>query len=363
MASDVSRRRTVLHVLPHPGGGGETYLDALEGMDGYGFERVYLAASANRASGRRAILGHAIQAQRAARTHDLLHVVGEVASSLCLPGLVARPSIVSPQGLHLVRRARGAARAAAKVNLQMIVRSASRTICASQDEYADVLEIVGRRLGRQILLIHNGVRTGDAVQPHERAAARAEFGLSASDVAGAWIASLDEHKDPITAIHAAKRVRCDGAPLALLVAGDGPLRSHVEELATEENDSGVRVLGFRRDVRRVLAAADFFVLSSVREGLSFSLLEAMALGKPAVVSDAPANAEAVGDTGIVVPYGRVNDFAEAFARLVRDEGERLSRGKRARERVERRFRLEAMVERTSEVYDELLRLRRTSLRR
>jgi glycosyltransferase involved in cell wall biosynthesis len=212
-------------------------------------------------------------------------------------------------------------------------------------------------------LIHNGVRIGDAVQPHERTVARAEFGLSASDVAGAWIASLDEHKDPITAIHAAKRVRRDGAPLALLVAGDGPLRSHVEELATEENDSGVRVLGFRRDVRRVLAGADFFVLSSVREGLSFSLLEAMALGKPAVVSDAPANAEAVGDTGIVVPYGRVNDFAEAFARLVRDEGERLSSGKRARERVERRFRLEAMVERTSEVYDELLRLRRTSLRR
>jgi glycosyltransferase involved in cell wall biosynthesis len=354
--------RRVLHVLPHPGAGGERYVDALGEMEGYRFERVYLAQSANPADERRAILRRAVQVQRTARSHDLLHVVGEIAASLCLPGLATRPSVVSPQGLHLVRRVRGAARAAANANLRMIVRVASRTICSSEDEYAEVRRIVGHRLSRRALVIHNGVRTNQPVQSHERAAARAEFGLAASDVAGVWIASLDEHKDPDTAIRAAKQVRRDGAPLALLVAGDGPLRSLVEQLAGEDENSGVSILGFRRDVRRVLAAADFFVLTSMREGLSFSLLEAMALGVPAVVSDAPANAEAVGDAGLVVPYGQVNGFAEAFARLVKDR-ERLALGQRARERVERQFRVEDMVKRTRDVYDVVVRGRGPSLRR
>jgi glycosyltransferase involved in cell wall biosynthesis len=141
--------------------------------------------------------------------------------------------------------------------------------------------------------------------------------------------------------------------VTLLVAGGGPLRTKVEEIATED----VRVLGFRRDVRRVLAASDFFVLSSRREGLSFALLEAMALGVVPVVTDLPENVEAVGDAGLLVRFGDVQGFAAAMSRLANDERGRLLLAQRARERVEASFRREDMIDRTRAVYDELSRSR------
>jgi glycosyltransferase involved in cell wall biosynthesis len=191
----------------------------------------------------------------------------------------------------------------------------------------------------------------------ERAEARAEFGLVDGEIAGAWIASLDTHKDPLTPIRAVQVAHDRGARIALLVAGDGPLRPDVERVAREH---AVRVLGYRRDVQRVLSAADFFVLSSRREGLSLSLLEAMSLALPSVVSDEAANAEAVGDTGIVVGYGDVDAFAAAFVRLAADQSERASLGSRARERVERRFSADEMVAATRNVYDDVLSVRTRS---
>ena len=146
--------------------------------------------------------------------------------------------------------------------------------------------------------------------------------------------------------------------MVLLVAGDGDRRPKVETFVREgENSATVRVLGFRSDVARILAAADFFVLSSAREGLSYSLLEAMAAGLPPIVSDAAPNIEAVGDTGIVIPYGDAARFADAFERVANDNGSRLALGEQARERVIRQFRIEDMVDRTRAVYEQVGRAR------
>jgi glycosyltransferase involved in cell wall biosynthesis len=347
--------KSVLHVLPHPGGGGETYVDALVQMDGYRFERVYVAPGADPRGHLRTIVRRSLLAQRAALAHDLVHVIGEVASLLTMPAMFARPSIFSPQGLSLLRRMRGARKVGATANLKLVVRASSRTICSSEHEYGDVVAAAGERVRDRVLVVRNAVSTDDAVGPEERAAARGALGFPASEIVGAWIGSLDENKDPLTPMSAAIEARRNGTPVVLMIVGEGALRPEAEQVARDgDNGSAVRVLGFRTDVRRILAAADFFVLSSAREGLSFSLLEAMAAGLPAVVSDAPANLEAVGDAGIVVPYGNVARFAEAFGRIAADEPTRRALGERARERVVNEFRVEDMVERTRKVYDELM---------
>jgi glycosyltransferase involved in cell wall biosynthesis len=322
--------RSVLHVLPHPGGGGDTYVDALAAMDGYRFERTYLAPSASPAP---LVLPRSAGIVGRARAHDLLHVHGEVAAALCLPALATRPSVVTLHGLHLLRRTSGAARAAAAASLRLVLRAASRTICVSQAEYDEIGS-------DRAIVIRNGVEPSVPVTESERVEARARFGLDASTTAGAWIGSLDERKDPLTPIAAAK-----DSGVALLVAGEGPLRAEVERAATPP----IHVLGFQHDVRAVLAAADFFVLSSEREGLSFAVLEAMSLGLVPVVSDVPGNPEAVGDTGIVVPFGDRRAFAEAFGRVARGGVS----GERARERVLSDFRADEMIRRTRELYDEL----------
>jgi glycosyltransferase involved in cell wall biosynthesis len=177
-----------------------------------------------------------------------------------------------------------------------------------------------------------------------------------------WIAGLDRHKDPFTAITAAGGVARRGTPFVLLLAGDGPLRAEVERAAEADGDGAVRVLGHRRDTRALLAAADLFVLTSRREGLSFSLLEAMALGRAPVVSDAPGNPEAVGDAGVVVACGDIAGFAAGLEQLATDEPARLELGERARDRVRRHFPADEMLRRTKELYDAVV-VERASRRR
>ena len=342
-------------MLPHPGGGGETYVDALASMPGYRSDRVFLAESAEPTGSRISIARRALGYQWA-RAYDILHVHGEVASALCLGGLAARPSVVTLHGLHLVRRLRGRAGAAARVSLSMILRAATRTICVSETEGEDLRGLVARGALRHVVVVHNGVPLHPPVADTQRSDVRAELGIGPSTMVCAWVGSLDERKDPLTPVNAVKDLASEGDEIVLLVAGDGPLRAEVERVASPTE--AVRVLGFRDDVQRLLAASDVFVLSSHREGLSFALLEAMAFGLVPVVTDAPGNREAVDDAGIVVPFGDRAAFAQALSELTHTASRRAELAERARQRVRETFSADAMREQTRRVYDDVIGGRR-----
>jgi glycosyltransferase involved in cell wall biosynthesis len=237
-------------------------------------------------------------------------------------------------------------------NLRLVVRAADRTICVSSAERDEASVLVGPGPTERLVVIHNGVDLPPRRAAEVRGDARADLGIDTSALAGVYLGSLDPHKDALTAARAAVEARNDGAPVVLLVAGDGPQRAELERLASVSE--AVRLLGYRRDVERVLAAGDFFVLPSQREGLSFALLEAMAQGLPPVVSDAPGNPEAVGETGIVVPRGSVDGFVGAYRRLAGDARVRAQLGESARERVASSFRADEMVARTRELYEDVL---------
>ena len=340
--------RSVLHVLPHPGGGGETYVDLLDEMPGYRFDRVFLAPSPTPSPSE---LGRGLaDALRHVRRHDLLHVHGEVASGLCLALLSTRPSVVTLHGLNLVRRVTGARRLAAALNLRAVLRAADRTICVSKSEYDHLVRAVGCRAPRRAVVIRNGVRLPVHASEIERGEARKQLGIAESEVVGIWVGSLDEHKSPLTAVHAAQR-----AEITLLVVGDGPLRPQVERAASER----IRALGQRSDVPRLLAAADLYVLTSRREGLALSLLEAMAHGLAPVVTDLPENLEAIGDAGVCVPPDD-SSVSAALRRLAADPDERADLGARASRRVSRLFNAAEMARRTRALYDDVLALGRLS---
>jgi polysaccharide biosynthesis protein PelF len=345
--------RSVLHVLPHPGGGGDTYVDALSRMDGYRFERIYLAPGPKPIEGLRSVPRSGIGVLREAGAHDLLHVHGEVAGTICLPSIAARKSIVTLHGLHLLRRTTGAKRALAKTNLRLILGLAKRTICVSEAERVDVLELAGAGVRHRLTVIRNGVDLPPPVPPEERAAARAELGIASAALVGVYLGSLDPHKDPLVAAEAVIRLARSGLRLVLLMVGEGPMRRELEHLAGRPGGDALRILGHRSDVRRLLASADYFALPSQREGLSFSLLEAMSLGLVPVVSDAPGNPEAVGDAGIVVTRSDVEGFSAAVRGLLDDQERRAAFGRRARERVNEFFRADEMARKTRELYDEV----------
>ena len=99
-----------------------------------------------------------------------------------------------------------------------------------------------------------------------------------------------------------------------------------------------------------MAIADIFVLPSEREGLSYALLEAMANGCAPVVTDIPANVEAVGDRAIRVPFGDATALEAALRHLLDEPAAVSSIGSAALERVRDRFSLEAMQQGTHRVH-------------
>jgi glycosyltransferase involved in cell wall biosynthesis len=145
--------------------------------------------------------------------------------------------------------------------------------------------------------------------------------------------------------------------LRLVIVGDGALRAEIESLLA---GAGIRDLawlaGARDDVPELLRSLDLFVLPSRAEGISNTILEAMACGLPVVATAVGGNAELVvdGETGRLVPAGDPAALAAAIRAYLDDPGLLDAHGAAGRRRVEERFDLDAMVAAYLAVYDAVL---------
>ena len=139
----------------------------------------------------------------------------------------------------------------------------------------------------------------------------------------------------------------------VLFVGDGPSRSNLESLikkcCLEEQ---IIFLGNRSDVPELLSAMDIFVLPSLSEGLSNSILEAMATGIPVIASDVGGNSELVvhNETGFLFPPGDGNALSQRIAELAGNPEKRYKMGISGRRRIEESFTLEKMIQNYEQLY-------------
>jgi sugar transferase (PEP-CTERM/EpsH1 system associated) len=204
----------------------------------------------------------------------------------------------------------------------------------------------------RVLTIRNGVDLA-RFSPTNRAAARASLGLGRDECVIGTVGRLVPVKDHTTLLEAVALLRGKGARVTLLIAGDGPLGHElVERAAGLGLDGRVRFLGHRRDVDVVLAGLDVFVLSSVSEGLSNTILEAMATGVPVVATRVGGADELVVDgvSGMLVAPSAPLEMADALSRLLADPRTRREMGAAGRARAEKEFALRAMVSRYEALY-------------
>ena len=117
------------------------------------------------------------------------------------------------------------------------------------------------------------------------------------------IARLAPVKDHVTLIKTFDIARKIYPNMRLVIVSDGPEKSNLEALINELNLSeNVMLLGFRRDIREMFSIVDMFVLSSISEGTSITILEAMAAGKPVIATNVGGTPNLVedGKTGFLV---------------------------------------------------------------
>ncbi|MEZ6194478.1 MAG: glycosyltransferase [Planctomycetota bacterium] len=193
---------------------------------------------------------------------------------------------------------------------------------------------------RKIAVIPNGVDL-------ERLNAFAPAEALRSPFTVATVGRLDAVKNLPLLLRAFAAMENRGPEDRLVIAGDGPERPRLEALATELAlpEGAIRFLGERKDAPAVMKAADLYVQPSFYEGMSNTIVEAMALGVPVLATEVGGNADVTGREGAarLVPSDDVAAMRMALEAFRADPELRRETARRGRERVEGRFTLERMV--------------------
>jgi sugar transferase (PEP-CTERM/EpsH1 system associated) len=175
------------------------------------------------------------------------------------------------------------------------------------------------------------------------------------------VGRMDPVKDPLNLVRAfiqalqlapSKRAR-----MRLLLVGDGALYSEARAMLAAAGIADLAWLpGERNDVPDIFRGLDCFVLPSLGEGISNTILEAMATGLPVIATNVGGNSELVdaGTTGELVPAGDPHALAQPMLAYARDPEAAKAAGRNGRARIEREFSLEAMLGRYRGLYDRLL---------
>lgn len=157
---------------------------------------------------------------------------------------------------------------------------------------------------------------------------------------------LTEQKGQRYLIDLAKRLKAKNIDFTLFIAGEGELKEELQKLVIQHQlQDNVILLGFVKDLELFMSSIDIFVLSSMWEGFGYVLVEAMLKSKPVVAFNMTSNPEVVADneTGFLVDFPDVDQFAAKTELLISDTTLRTEMGKAGLERAKAHFVLEDRV--------------------
>jgi sugar transferase (PEP-CTERM/EpsH1 system associated) len=217
--------------------------------------------------------------------------------------------------------------------------------------YASQLGILSKRFK----VIPNGVDT-TRFRPNDEARIRfrRKLGLDSNIVVLGTLARLDPVKDHRTLLRAAAQTMQAGVPLHVVIVGDGPEKQRLAELTASlpELQGHVSFVAETRQPEECLNGFDILALTSLSEGMSNTLLEAMATGLPCIATRVGSNPDLVGEgeTGFLADAGDAGKIAEYICALAANMQLRHEMGMRGRRKIESEFNLRKMAESYSRLY-------------
>jgi L-malate glycosyltransferase len=314
-------------------------------------------------AGRRLIPGFRIDL-RAVRA--LRHIIGQWRPNVIQAhgGEALKYSACATIGRHarIVYRRIGAAppwmtRWHRKVAHRTLLRRAACVVAVAESLRQETVKLFG---------IHNVVTIPNAVDPRRMRTSRdpritrAQFGISPSSPVLLSIGALTWEKDPLTHLQVSERVAAELPDVVHLIVGDGPMRAELQEVIHARSMMNrVQILGSRTDVPDLLAASDVLLFASRpdgMEGMPAVLIEAGLMGVALVGYDIVGVSEVVlnGETGVLVPHGRVGDLAASVLDLLRHPERREAMGAAAQVRCRSHFDIETVSNEYLETYRQLV---------
>lgn len=211
--------------------------------------------------------------------------------------------------------------------------------------------------GRKLVAIPNGLPPRRVETGRDVSEVRGELGLESGELMVLSTGRLAEQKGIEYLIRAVDLVPSEPVRFKVFLAGDGPLRADLEKLGASLGVSDrITFLGFRDDIGSLLAAADLVVLPSLWEGMSISLLEAMAAQRPVITTSIGSNLEVTdkGEGALLVPPKDPVRLAEVMQLAMADAGLRTRVSARGAEIQRSRYREDIMLAKYMDLYDDLL---------
>ncbi len=206
-------------------------------------------------------------------------------------------------------------------------------------------------------VIYNGVDGALYARDEDsRQRLRGQWGVGRDEILCAFVGRLDKQKGTDVLLEAFDQAAA-GLPLRLVIAGEGPLAGQVRRWR-EKSQAGRRaiVLGYTRDVRGVLSAADIFCQPSRWEGFCLAAAEAMAAGLAVAATNVAGLNEVVaeGQTGILCESEDSAALAAAIVRLAQDKILRKALGRAGLNRVREMFSIERFISQHAALYEEIM---------
>ena len=205
--------------------------------------------------------------------------------------------------------------------------------------------------------IYNGIDMERFVFPENKnTLLKQSLGIAEDDFVFICVGRLASVKDHASLIKAFAQSKF-GTKVKLLLVGDGPLRQEVEQqIRSLQVEDSIKMLGLRNDIPALLNISDVFVLASQSEGLSCSIIEAMAAGLPSVVTDVGGNPELIKDgiNGILVPAGRYDLLAMELKKIYTHTETREKMALRAKAIAHEQYSMDFMLDKYVAVYRQMM---------
>jgi len=228
-------------------------------------------------------------------------------------------------------------------------------VAVSETMHRQIASLPGLKRKR-ILTIRNAIDFEKYQAPEERNGCREEFGLAPDQVVIGYAGRIAQAKKIDLLVRAYSNILAVHPEARLIIVGEGEQKPSLEMLAKRLGISQAVIwAGFRTDIPRLLAAMDIFVQPSSNEGLSLSLLEAMAAGKPVIATNVGGTAEVVsnGQAGLLIPPHSLPALQSAMLQLLDNPQLRSRLAEEAGAIVYQEFQVARMMENYRHLYEEL----------